>query len=237
MITLCRADSRHSLLRRKHQVWRSFHADAGELATGFDALEVLDEDHLAPSATIWLRPDRDVEILTYVLEGALACDDSSGRSGVVHAGEFQLLTTRRGGSHSQTNASRTESARVFHLWLRPAQAALDAACEHKRFYAADRRGVLCVVVSSDGRRGSLRIHQDAVIYSSMLEPGQHLVHELASQHRAWLHVVRGELTLGDHLLTTGDGAGIADERAVSLTAKGATEVLLLDLHATNSRTH
>ena len=237
MITLCRADSRHSLVRRKHQVWRTFHDGAGGLANGFDALEVLDEDTLAPSATIRLRPDRDVEILTYVLEGALACDDASGRSGVVHAGEFQLLTSGRGGSHDQTNASRTESAHVFHLWLRPAQAGLDPRCEHKRFYAADRRGALCVVVSSDGRRGSLRIHQDLVIYSSMLEPGQHLVHELAPQRSAWLHVVRGDLTLGDHRLTAGDGAGISGERAVSLTARGATEVLLLDLHTTNSRTH
>lgn len=235
MITLRRAEHRHHLLRHKHEVWRTFHDD--EVEVGFNDLELLDEDLIAPSGIIRLRPDHDVEIVTYVLEGALTCDDSRGRSGVMHAGEFQLLTTGRGVRHSQTNASRTEPAHVFHMCLRPAQASLDPGCEQKRFYAADRRGVLCVVVSSDGRRGSLRIHQDAVIHSSMLEPGQHLVHELSPQRSAWLHVVRGELTLGGHLLTAGDSAGITAERSVSLTAKGATEVLLLDLSATSPGRH
>ena len=101
--------------------------------------------------------------------------------------------------------------------------------EQKRFSAADRRGALCVVASPDARRGSLRVHQDALLYSAMLSPGKHVVHELGQGRCAWLHLVEGEVTLGDVVLSTGDGAGVTAERAVSLTARVETEILLVDL--------
>ena len=101
--------------------------------------------------------------------------------------------------------------------------------EQKRFSTAERRGELCVVASRDARRGSLRLDQDAVLYSAMLEPGRHVVHELAQSRRAWLHIVQGDATLGDLVLTTGDGVGVTAERAVSITARLRTEILLLDL--------
>jgi hypothetical protein len=230
MITLRRANERHHDRRRKQEVWHTFHPDrADALAGGFGALEVLDEDRLPPGAGVPRHPHLDAEIVTYVREGALAHEDSMGRSGIVQAGEFQRMTAGRGIRHSETNASRTDWAHVFQIWLRPSEAGLEPGHEQKRFSAAERRGGLCVVASPDARRGSLRIHQDALVYSAMLDPGQHVIHELPQGRSAWLHLVQGEVTLGDTVLTTGDGAGVTAEPAVSLTAREETEILLVDL--------
>jgi redox-sensitive bicupin YhaK (pirin superfamily) len=229
MLTLCRANERHPHRGRK-EVWHTFGPDAADArAGGFGALELLDEDRLPPGAGVPGHPRRDAEIVTYVREGALAHEDSMGRSGVIHAGEFQRLTAGRGLRHSETNASRADWAHVFQLWLRPSEAGLAPGHEQKRFSAAERRGGLCVVASPDARRGSLRIHQDALVYSALLAAGQHVIHELAQGRSAWLHVVQGEATLGDTVLTTGDGAGVTAEPAVSLTACEETEILLIDL--------
>jgi redox-sensitive bicupin YhaK (pirin superfamily) len=231
MITLRRANERHHDRRRKQEVWHTFHPEdrADALAGGFGSLEVLDEDRLSPGAGVPRHPHRDAEIVTYVREGALAHEDSMGRSGVIHAGEFQRMTAGRGIRHSETNASRTDWAHVFQIWLRPSAAGLEPGHEQKRFSAAERRGGLCVVASPDARRGSLRIHQDALVYSAMLDPGQHVIHELSHGRSAWLHLVQGEVTLGDTILTTGDGAGVTAEPAVSLTAREETEILLVDV--------
>jgi quercetin 2,3-dioxygenase len=231
MITLCRAEDRRHLRRLKQDLWLTFDPRVGEapLPDGFGALEMLNEDRLSGGARVPLRPDRAAEILTYVLEGAVAHEDSRGSSGVIHAGEFQRIHAGPRLRHSQTNASRTEAAHVFHIWLRAAHAEFDPSNVQKRFCAADRRGVLCAVASPDGRNGSLRIHVDASIYSAMLDPGQHLVHALEPKRGAWLHVVRGQVRLGDVVLNTGDAAGVTADRAVSITACQPTEILLLDL--------
>lgn len=145
------------------------------------------------------------------------------------AGEFQRLTAGSGVFHGVTNASRRESAQRFQIRLRPSEAGLSPALEQRRFSAAERRGRLCVVASPDARRGSLRIHQDALVCSAMLYPGQHVVHELASGRGAWVHLVHGEATLAELVLATGDGVGVTAERAVSLTARDETELLLIDV--------
>jgi redox-sensitive bicupin YhaK (pirin superfamily) len=231
MITLRRAKERHHDRRRKQDLWLTFYPQdrADPLADGFGPLELFNEDRLPPGAGVPRHPHHDAEIITYVREGALAHEDSMGRSGIIHAGEFQRMTAGRGIRHSETNASRTEWAHVFQIWLRHREAGLEQSHEQKRFCAAERRGVLCVVASPDGRRGSLRIHQDALIFSAMLEAGQHVVHELSQGRSVWLHLVQGEATLGEVVLTTGDGAGVTADRAVSLTAREKTEILLLDL--------
>ena len=154
-----------------------------------------------------------------------------GRAGVIRAGEFQCMTVGRGDRHAEKNASRSAEAHIFRIWLRPAQDELEAGHEEKRFSAAQRRGGLCVVASSDARRGSLRIHQDALVFSALLDPGQHVVHELSQGRSAWLQMVQGEVTLGDQVLTTGDCAGVTAARAVSFTAREQTEVLMLDVGA------
>jgi redox-sensitive bicupin YhaK (pirin superfamily) len=231
MITVRRTGERHHDRRRKHEVWLTFDANDRNdpLADGFGALQILDEDRLSPGAELSRRPDRDAEIVIYVCGGALAYDDSTGRAGVIQAGEFRRTTAGRGRRQHETNASRSDWAHVFQIWLRPTQAAVGPGHEQKRFSTAERRGELCVVASPDGRRGSLRLNQDAVLYSAMLEPGRHVVHELAQKRSAWLHIVQGDAALGDVVLTTGDGVGITAERAVSLTARVQTEILLLDL--------
>jgi quercetin 2,3-dioxygenase len=231
MITLRRAKERRHDHRRKQEVWLTFYPQdrADPLADGFGTLETFNEDRLPPGAGVLRHPNHDAEIVTYVREGALAYQDSMGHSGVIYAGEFQRMTTGRGIRCSEANASRTDWAHVFQIWLRPSEAGRQPGHEQKRFSAAERHGTLCVIASPDARRGSLRIHQDALMYSAMLDPGQHLIHELSKGRSAWLHLVSGEATLGDFVLTTGDGAGVTAERAVSLTARDKTEILLLDL--------
>jgi hypothetical protein len=232
MITLRRSGKRHHIQRRQRDVWLTFYAmdRADPLADGFGMLEILNEDRFAPGAGTALEACHEAEIVTYVLEGALAHEDSTGGSGVIQAGEFHRRTSGPGLKRRETNASRVDHARVFHMGLRPSQADRASSHEQKRFSTAERRGVLRVVASPDGRSGSLRVDEDARVYSALLESGQHLVHELSPGHRAWVHVVRGEITLGDVVLTMGDGVGVTAERAVSLTAAAtSTEILLLDL--------
>lgn len=196
MITLRRAEERHHDRRRKRDVWLTFDPKdrADPLADGFGTLVLLNEDRLPPDAGVPRGPDQEAEIVTYVREGTLAYEDSTGRSGVIQAGEFQRMTARRGVRHSETNASQADWAHVFQLWLRPSEAGREPGYEQRRFSTAERRGELCVVASPDGRRGSLRIHQDALVFSSLLHPGQHVVHELWQGRGAWLHVVQGEVT-------------------------------------------
>lgn len=231
MITLRRAMERHHVRRRKQEVWLTFFPQdrTDPLADGFGALETLDESCLPPDASIAPHPRHEAEIVTYVLKGSLAQGDSNGRSGVINAGEFQRMITGRSVRRSERNASQTDWAHVFRMSLRPRESGLDCTHEQKLFSVAERRGVLCVVASPDGRKGSLHIHEDALIYSGILDVGQHLIHELSQGRIAWLHVVRGEVTLGDLVLATGDGVGITAELAVSFTAREATEALLVDL--------
>ncbi len=231
MISVRRATERHLERRRKQEIWHTFFPGDGAspFAKGFGHLEALDEDLLPPGGGAARHPHRDSEIITYVREGALSHEDSMGLSGVIHAGEFQRMTAGHGLRHSETNASRTDWAHVFQMCFHPAEADLEPSHAQSRFSAAERRGVLRVIASPDGRRGSLRIHQDAIVYSAILDRGQHLVHELANGRSAWLHVVLGQVMLGDEVLGTGDGAGLVTERAVSFTAQEEAEVLLLDL--------
>jgi redox-sensitive bicupin YhaK (pirin superfamily) len=234
MISLQRAKDRRHDRRRQREIWLTFSSlDRNDpLADGFGALETLDEERLEPGAGSVHRARRDAEIVTYVREGALAHDDSTGGAGVIFAGEFQLMTAGRGIRHSDTNASRTDGAQVFQLRLRPSEPGLEPSHEQKRFSTAERRGGLCVVASPDARRGSLRIHQDALMCSALLDSGQHVVHELAPGRSVWLHLVQGEVNLGDVVLSTGDGIGITAERSVSVTAREESEILLVDLGAT-----
>lgn len=215
----------------QHEEWRSFSAGGATSSLGpgsLGALVTFREGRLPPRVGT-REPRQDAEIITYVRDGTMSFEDSAGHTGLISAGEFQRMTAGRGIRYSEANASPTDWAHVFQIWLHPSEATLEPGHEQKRFAVADRRGVLCVVASPDGRNGSLRVHQDAVLYSSILERGQHVIHELVAGRAAWLHIVHGAATLGTIEMTAGDGAGISAERCVSLTANDATEVLLLDL--------
>ena len=228
MIMLRKSEERR--VDRRRQVWLMFHAQARNeaWASTFPALELFAEYQLAPGAQAPRQPSQDAETITYVREGALIYENGTGARGVIGAGEFQRLTCERGVKHSESNASRTYGAHVFRFALRASGAPLTPGHQEKRFSAAERRGVLRVVASPDGRQGSLQVHQDVLAFSAMLFPGQHLVHELTDGRRAWIHAVRGEVKLGDFLLGPGDGAAVVGERAVSFTTREEAEVLLLD---------
>jgi redox-sensitive bicupin YhaK (pirin superfamily) len=231
MITTRRAAERHHDKSRRLETWLTFDPQdrADRLVEGLRNIEILKESRLAPGVGAPRTSGEDIEILTYVREGALAYENSLGGSGIVQAGEFQRVTSGQHLRYSQANASRSDWAHFFQIWLRPAAVDLEPGCEQRRFTAAQRRGGLCAIASPDARKGSLRIHQDVLIFSALLDPGQHVVRELVQGRSAWLHLLRGEVTLGDLVLGTGDGAGIADERAVSLTASEESEILLVDL--------
>ena len=231
MIAVRRATERLHDKSARQEKWVTFDPQdrADPLADGFGALEILNEVRLGPGASVPRHTSQEAEILTYVHEGVLAYEDSIGHSGVMQAGEFQRVTSGHGLRHSQMNASRSEWAHFFQLWLHPSAAELEPEHVQKRFSAAERRCGLCVVASPDARRSSLRIHRDVLVYSALLDPGQHLVHELSPGRSAWLHMVHGEVILGDLMLTAGDGVGFTAERAVSLTATVKSEVLLVNL--------
>jgi quercetin 2,3-dioxygenase len=231
MLTLRRANERHRDRRPVREAWLTFFPQdrLSALASGFGALQSFDEDRLAPGASVLPHAPGAAEIITYVRAGALAHDDAAGNSGLVQAGEFQRTTVGPGTRPTAKNASPTGWAHAFQIWLRPAQVDWTPGREQKRFSAAERRGVLCVVASPDARGGSLRLHQDAFVHSALLGPGTHVAHELGPGRMAWVHLVEGEITLGDVVLSTGDGAGVTGERSVSLTAREETEILLVDL--------
>ena len=231
MITLRRAEEREHLRRRRRDAWLTFSSrdQSAILANGFGRLRVLEEGRLPPRNSRRQPIQEEADIITYVREGTLAYEDSTGRSGLISAGEFQRMTAGRGIRYGETNTSPTEWAHVFQLWLRSSEVGIGPGHEQKRFSAAERRGVMCVVASPDGQKGSLRLHQDAFLFSTILDRGQHVIHELSEGRCAWLHIVEGAARCGVMAMGTGDGAGIEGEPAVSLTASEETEALILDL--------
>ena len=231
MITLHRNTKRHYLQRGEISSWLTFHRQdqAEPPVDGFGVLATLNEVRFPPGGGSAPPPLEETEIVTYVRRGALAQEDSTGNASVIRAGEFQRKTIARGVHHKETNASRTCWVHLFRIALRPSEIGLAAAQEQKRFTAAQRHNTLCVVASPDERRGSLRIFQDVLILSSVLDPGHHLLHELLPGRSAWLHVISGEVTLSNLILAQGDGVGVTVEPSVSLTAQENTEILLVDV--------
>jgi redox-sensitive bicupin YhaK (pirin superfamily) len=188
----------------------------------------IDELRLPPGGTISGHSPREAELITYVFEGALTYQDSLGRSGAMQAGEFRRMSVGRSVRSSETNASRTDWTRLFRVGL-GSSAGLQCDPEQKRFSVAQRRDGLCLVASAAARAGSLRIRDDALLFSALLRPGQHLVHQLPPGRRAWLHVVNGEVVLRGLVLTSGAAIGISAEHAVSFTARTEAEVLLAEV--------
>ena len=231
MIQLCRADERRHSERRQQEVWFTFHPQhqTGQLADGFGSLSFLSEYRLRPGASVAPHPRNESEIVSYVREGSFECSKSSAPSTVTHAGDFLRMPLGHGTLYSEANPSRSHSAHVFQLGLQPSKEGTARAAEHKHFTTAQRRNVLCVVASLDGRKGSLGVGQDILIFSSILERGHHFAYDLPLGRSAWLHIVQGEGALGEIDLITGDGVGITAERAVSFTAHEDTEILLVDV--------
>jgi hypothetical protein len=226
MMTVRRAEER----THKQDAWLTFDAAApAGTHRAFGVLEGLSERRLAPGARIPRQGQPRCEDITYVREGALSYGDSAGRSGLVHAGEFQRIFRERTVRHREVNLSPTDFTTVFRVSLRAPEGDSEPVHQQLRFTAAQRRNVLCLVASPGGQEGSLRVHQPARIFSGIFDPGRHVVHELGAGHGAWVHIVCGEGVLRDIGLVTGDGVGVTLDRAVSFTARHKTEILLVDL--------
>lgn len=230
-ITLRRSGERTHVSEGDGGRWTTFvPADQRDpLWCGFRVLESLVEHDLAPGMGFLVHAHKDNEMVTYVEEGVVIHGDSVGRTGRLRAGEFRRTSTRGGMFDSAINESRTDRAHVFQSGIASNQDPLRPGGEQKRFPLAERRGFLRLIASPDGRDGSLRIHQNVRMYSSLLDRGTHLIHELGLGRRGWLHVVAGRIQLGEHCLGAGDGVGLADEVAVSFTAQEPSEILLFDL--------
>jgi redox-sensitive bicupin YhaK (pirin superfamily) len=209
-------------------LWRTFGAGSEDdpLASGFGILQVLDETSLRPGASLRREPGRTGEVITYVQQGALSYQESSGRLGIIEAGEIQYMTAKEPARFM--NCSPSHVSRVFQIWLRAPIDPLEPRLEQRVFSAAERRGGLSPLLSPDARTRSLRGQQDVGLYSALLDPGQHVVHHLGGKRQAWIHVVQGQLDLRGRTMDEGDGAGLTSELAASFRARAASEVLLVD---------
>ena len=198
-------------------------------AMGFRALRVINEDRVAPAQGFGTHGHRDMEILSYVLDGGLAHKDSSGGGGVIRPGDVQRMSAGTGVMHSEFNASRTDPVHFLQIWLLPGRRGIAPGYEQKTFPPEQRQGQLRLIASPDAADGSLKIHQDARVYTTLLGKGDSVTHALAPGRHAWVQVARGKIRLGDVTLSAGDGAAISEESSLRLTADEPSEVLLFDL--------
>jgi redox-sensitive bicupin YhaK (pirin superfamily) len=196
---------------------------------GFRDLRVINEDRVQPGRGFDTHSHRDMEIVSYVVAGALEHRDSLGNGSLIRPGDVQRMSAGTGVTHSEYNASDSELVHFLQIWVLPERAGLAPGYEQKHFPAAERRGRLRQVVSRDGREGSVRIHQDVALFAGLLEPGEALTQPLAPGRHAWVQVVGGDLDLDGTRLGPGDGAALADETSLSLRARAPSEVLVFDL--------
>jgi redox-sensitive bicupin YhaK (pirin superfamily) len=196
---------------------------------GFRALRVINEDVVQPGMGFGKHPHQDMEIVTYVLSGALAHQDSLGTGSMIGAGELQRMTAGTGIAHSEFNASATEPVHLYQIWLLPERTGLEPGYEQRRFTDEEKRGRFRLVASPDGRDDSLRIRQDARLYLATLEPGERVAHALEPGRHAWLQVLRGAVALDGERLSAGDGVAVSEEPAPAVVADRPSELLLFDL--------
>lgn len=195
----------------------------------FRALRVMNEDFVAPGRGFGTHPHNDMEIVTYVLSGALEHRDNMGNGEVLRPGEFQRMSAGTGITHSEFNPSADEATHLYQIWLFPEKKGIEPSYEQKAFPEDERQNRLRLVASRDGAEGSLLIHQDARIYLSTLDPGHEVSLHLPPGRHAWLQVLRGGVTLNGTKLETSDGAAVSEESALSITADSEAEILLFDL--------
>lgn len=196
---------------------------------GFGPLRVINEDRVQAGQGFGTHGHRDMEIISYVLEGGLAHRDSMGNGSTLKPGDVQRMSAGTGVRHSEYNASDKEPVHFLQIWIEPAQSGLKPGYEQKTFAKEGRDGRLQRVASPDGRDGSLTIHQDAHLFLGDLRQGQQLTYALPSGRYAWVQVARGEVLLNGERLRAGDGAAIAEEQQLTFTTDGSGEVLLFDL--------
>jgi redox-sensitive bicupin YhaK (pirin superfamily) len=196
---------------------------------GFRSLRVINEDHVAAGEGFPTHPHRDMEIITYVLDGALEHKDSLGTGSVIRPGDGQRMSAGRGIRHSERNGSKADPVHLLQIWIMPDRAGHAPSYEQKTFPDEEKRGKLRLIAGPDGEDGSVTIHQDVRLYVTLLAPGQQVSHVLAKGRYAWLQVAKGAVELNGKLMQQGDGAAISDEQTLVIKGAENAEVLLFDL--------
>jgi redox-sensitive bicupin YhaK (pirin superfamily) len=197
--------------------------------SGFRALRVINDDRVQPGQGFGMHGHRDMEIVTYILEGALQHRDSLGTGSIIKAGELQRMTAGTGVRHSEFNPSDSGWVHLYQIWLLPERKGLQPSYQQLAVGEEEKQGRFRLVASPDGADGSLTIHQDSRLYLASLAPGDGIGHEFAAGRAAWLQVLRGKVRLSGNDLAAGDGVEATDERVISLEAAIPSEVLLFDL--------
>jgi redox-sensitive bicupin YhaK (pirin superfamily) len=231
MIAIRKANDRghanHGWLDSYHTFSFADYYDPREM--GFGTLRVINEDRVAPGMGFGTHPHRDMEIISYVLDGALEHRDSMGTGSVIKPGDVQRMSAGTGVTHSEYNHSPKDLVHFLQIWIEPKLRGIPPSYEQKNFPAADKQGRLRLVASPDGREGSVQIHQDAWMYAGLLGAGDSVEQPVDPSHRAYVHVARGEVEVNGSKLGTGDGLKVVAETTLKLTNAKNAEVILFDM--------
>ncbi len=231
MITVRKANdrghARHGWLESRHTFSFAGYYDPDQM--GYRDLRVINEDRVQPGRGFDAHSHRDMEIVSYVIDGALEHKDSLGNGSVIRPGDVQRMSAGTGVTHSEYNPSRSEPVHFLQIWILPEREGLPPSYEQKHFAEPERRGALRLVASPDGRLGSVRVHQDVALFAGLLEPGGAVAHALAPGRHAWVQLVRGAAAVNGTPLGAGDGAALEGEASVTLRANEPAEVLVFDL--------
>jgi len=222
-----RGHANHGWLQSQHTFSFGDYRDANH--TGFGPLLVINEDRVAPGQGFGTHGHRDMEIISYVLDGALEHKDSLGTGSVLHYGDVQRMSAGTGVRHSEFNGSSSEPVHFLQIWIAPNVNGIAPGYEEKRFSPASKQGQLRLIASNDGRDGSVLMHQDAAIYAAILGPGDQLEHALLSGRTGYVHVIRGQVTVNGTALGDGDALKLTAEAAITLGQAEGAEVLVFDL--------
>ena len=222
-----RGHADHGWLQSKHSFSFAGYRDPEHM--GFGPLLVINEDRVAPGHGFGAHSHRDMEIISYVLEGALEHKDSMGTGSVLHHGDVQRMSAGTGVRHSEFNGSDAVPVHFLQIWIAPKEAGIPPSYEEKHFPVESKQGKLRLIASNDGRDGSLRIHQDAALYATMMNGNDHIEHMLGQGRQAYVHVVRGQATVNGVRLSGGDALKLRDEPAVKLSDAQEAELLVFDL--------
>jgi len=222
-----RGHAEHGWLQSRHTFSFADYYDPDHM--GFRALRVINEDRVAPGEGFGRHSHRDMEIISYVLDGALEHSDSMGTGAVIAPGDVQRMSAGTGVTHSEYNASRQDPVHFLQIWIQPDRRGIAPSYEQKTFSEAEKAGRLRLVASPDGREGSVTIHADARVHAGVFAAGQSAVHELAPGRHAWVHTVRGRARVNGAELAAGDAVALSEERTVRIEGIDAAEILVFDL--------
>jgi quercetin 2,3-dioxygenase len=231
MITIRKASDRghfkHGWLDTYHTFSFDQYYDPKHMS--FRSLRVINEDRVKPGHGFPTHSHRDMEIITYILEGALQHRDSMGTGSIIRPGDIQRMTAGTGVSHSEANPSREEAVHLLQIWILPQEVGLKPGYEQKFFAAEQKQQKLCLIASADGRDGSVMVHQDVNVYAALLDDHNEVAHQLKPNRYAWIQVARGAININGESLEQGDGAAVSSEEKLGVTATEPSEILLFDL--------